>query len=564
MRRFTQLYLSLDATSRTNEKVAALKEYFLHAPESDAAWATWFLTGHRPKRAITTTQLREIVANATQLPLWLVEESYDMVGDLGETLALLLDTSGVSTKQACALSLTQLVTERLLPLSSLPPARARLLLEQTWRELSLSDCFLFLKMITGNFRVGAARTLLTRALAEAAELERPVMAHRLMGQFQPTVEDYRRLMASHSTLDDISHPYPFFLAYQLDRKPESLGKIADWQIEWKWDGVRAQLIKRRGQSLIWSRGEDLITGAFPEICNAMELLPDGTVLDGELLAWKQSQPLPFSVLQHRLGRKTPSPRTCLRYPVSFMAYDLLEEGGVDVRSMPLAIRRMRLQALVESLALHLDRARKNQPAAVQTDLFEPTRSSHPASIPLILSPVLDLDSWQQVDSEVRRSRESGVEGVMLKRQESLYGLGREKGQWWKWKVDPLTIDAVLVAAQQGHGRRASLYTDYTFAVWENGALVTVAKAYSGLTDAEIEEVDKFVRAHTEERHGPIRTVKPQLVFELAFEGIQSSTRHKSGIALRFPRINRRRQDKQTEEADTLEHLKALIKTEFPK
>lgn len=555
MRRFTKLFQALDQTTRTKDKVGALVSYFRGVSDEDAAWAVWFLIGNRPKRAITTIQLREFVATAVGVPLWLVEESYDAVGDLGETMSLLLDTAGVNKPAGTDLALSRLVEERLLPLAVVEGNDAGDLLLRTWRELSLTECFLFQKLITGNFRVGVSCTLVTWALAEVSGIDRSVMAHRLMGQYEPTPDSYRNLIAKESIQDAISHPYPFYLAYQLEQNPKDLGEVGEWQIERKWDGIRAQLIKRQGQVLIWSRGEELITDGYPEIESAAKSLPDGTVLDGELLAWKNDTPLPFSVLQRRLGRKNPSAKMQIEAPVALMVYDALEAGGQDIRGRSTSERRTCCQELVRNWLVDLDARGSLERGLIQGDLFE--SDGEDRSWPVVLSPLLDTKSWSEVAAEVKRSRELGVEGVMLKRKTTPYGVGREKGRWWKWKSDPLTIDAVMMAAQQGHGRRASLFTDYTFAVWDGEELVSIAKAYSGLTDEEIQEVDQFVRNNTTSRHGPVRGVKPELVFELAFEGIQESCRHKSGIAFRFPRINRWRRDKAAAEADTLENVQRL-------
>jgi DNA ligase-1 len=361
------------------------------------------------------------------------------------------------------------------------------------------------------------------------------MAHRLAGNWEPTADDYQQLLnESESGADDPARPYPFYLAYALEDEPEELGDPSDWIIEWKWDGIRCELIKRQGEVLLWSRGEELVTDRFPEVVAAAECLPDGTVLDGELLAWQDDHPLPFIKLQQRIGRKKVGKTILKNVPVSFMAYDVMEAEGEDVRAKPQHERRGLLEKSISS-----------------TDWKDEK--------PLLLSPLLDCKKWDELRAERERSREFGVEGMMLKKREAHYGVGRTKGDWWKWKVDPFTCDCVMIYAQRGHGRRASLYTDYTFAVWNDGELVPVMKAYSGLTDAEIRRVDKWVRAHTLERFGPVRSVTPGLVMELAFEGINSSSRHKSGVAVRFPRISRWRHDKPIEEADTLESLKALMK-----
>lgn len=553
MRRFTELFRRLDRSTRTGDKLDALRVYFSEAPAEDAAWAVWFLSGHRPKRAFTTRQLRGFVGETAGVPDWLVEESHEAVGDLGETLALLLDTAGVLSGKGCPLTLARLVEERLLPVALAEPSEAGSLLRATWRQLSFFECFLFQKLLAGTFRVGVSKTLLTRALAEVAGVDRPIMAHRLMGTPVPTIEGFQRLMADRTEADDRSRPYPFFLAHPWEGEAARQGSLDAWQIEWKWDGIRAQFIRRSDETLLWSRGEEMIGAAFPEIMAVGEILPEGTVLDGELLAWRDEAPLPFGALQRRLGRKRVPPAIRSAFPVVFMAYDLLEHEGRDLRPRSTAERRALLEALLPRWREEAGRRRVGGPE--QGDFFLPA----PAA-PLRLSPRLYPDSWQDLEEQVAKARDHQVEGVMLKRVDAAYGTGREKGSWWKWKVDPLTIDVVLVGAQPGHGRRAGLYTDYTFAVRDGEELVTVAKAYSGLTQSEIEEVDRFVRGNTLQRHGPVRSVKAGLVFELAFEGLQPSSRHRSGIALRFPRIHRWRRDKPVEEIDSLASLRCLAGT----
>lgn len=529
MQLFTQLYTALDETNRTGEKVAALVRYFAAAPAEDAAWALYFLTGRRFKRVISATLLRTWVAEEAGLPRWLVEESYDAVGDVAETLVLLLPHQG----EGSDLPLHRIVDERVAPLSKLDEAGQRELITRTWAEMTTPQRFVWHKLITGSFRVGVGRTLVVRALAQVAGIDPAVMAHRLMGAWESTAADFRALLDPDTQQADHSQPYPFYLAYQLDGAVEALGPRAEWQIEWKWDGIRAQVIKRRGDVLVWTRGEELVTDSYPELHALGEALPDGIVLDGEILAWDGAAPLSFNVLQQRLGRKRLSPRLLKEAPVILMTYDLLEVAGADIRTLPLAERRARLEEVAATL---------------------------PADAAFALSPIVDAPAWDTAAALREQSRERGAEGFMLKRLASPYGVGRVKGDWWKWKIDPFTVDAVLIYAQRGHGRRASLYTDYTFAVWDGDELTPIAKAYSGLTDAEIRQVDAFVRGNTTERFGPVRSVKPELVFELAFEGIQASNRHKSGIALRFPRMARWRRDKQPADADTLATLQSLLES----
>ena len=556
MRDFAALYAELDATTRTGEKVAALVRYFGAAPPADAAWATYFLIGRRPRQAVPVARLRAWAAEAAGIPDWLFEECYATVGDLAETIALLTSQADGSPASR---PLAAWVEDALLPLQTADPAEQKRLVTAAWAKLTSRERFVWNKLITGAFRVGVSQKLVVRALAELSGLDEPTVAHRLMGDWQPSAGFFAHLIGSDTRDADPGRPYPFFLAYALEAKlptddrgrlldadpaafaqtlQSTLGDLSDWQAEWKWDGIRAQLIRRRGQTFIWSRGEELVTDRFPELAAIGEHLPDGSTLDGEIMPFKDGQPLPFSVLQTRIGRKTLTRKALSEAPVVLFAYDLLEHEGSDVRGRPLRWRRSQLEHLV---------------AAVH----------HPA---LRLSLLVQADSWEALARCQKASRAHQAEGLMLKRLDSAYGIGRVVGDWWKWKVAPYSVDAVLIYAQAGHGRRAGLFTDYTFAVWDGdpaagGRLVPFAKAYSGLTDAEMRQVDAFIRANVVEKFGPVRAVKPQLVFELGFEGIQRSARHKSGIAVRFPRILRLRGDKRIEEADTLDAIRALLPAE---
>jgi len=531
MNRFTELFIELDASNRTTAKLAALKRYFVDAAPADAAWAVYFLTGQRVKRVVKTGDLREWAAESCGFPLWMIEECYNHVGDLAETLALLMNNQTQTKNETTALVLHQLVEEKILALRDMDAGEQRKRMVETWGELSGEACFVFNKLLTGGFRVGVSKTLVNRALAEIAGVEPAIMAHRLMGDWKPTPDDYSALFEPESSQDNSARPYPFCLAYPLDDKdPDTLGPINDWQIEWKWDGIRAQLIKRGSEVLLWSRGEELVGDQFPEVIKAAQAWPEDVVLDGELLAWADDAPAPFSELQRRLGRKKVGPKLRRDVPVVFMAYDLLESEGIDYRERGTHVRRQ---------ALEVYRSQVNDGI-------------------LKLSGLVDPDSWGDARAIRGESRLRRVEGLMLKHKKAAYSAGRKKGEWWKWKVDPYTVDAVLVYAQQGHGRRAGLYTDYTFSIWRESELVPFAKAYSGLSDKEIREVDRWIRQHTLESHGPVRVVEPELVFEIAFEGISRSKRHKSGIAVRFPRIHRWRRDKPCAEADSLETVLALL------
>jgi DNA ligase-1 len=525
---FTALYTALDETTRTSVKVRAMRDYFASAPPADAAWAIYFLSGRKPRQVVPTRKLRAWAVEEAGVPEWLFDESFHAVGDLAETIALLLP----ALKAASDVPLHEWVERRLLPLRGAAEEAQRAVMREAWRTLDGPQRFVWNKLITGAFRVGVSQQLVTRALAEAGGLDAAVVAHRLMGAWEPTPAFYAGLLAEGTGDADHSRPYPFFLATPLEADPATLGGRTDWQAEWKWDGIRAQLVRRAGQTFLWSRGEELITDRFPELAELGARLPDGTVIDGEVLPWSDGQVQPFAQLQRRIGRKTLGKKILAEVPVVLMAYDLLEDRGADVRGRPLQERRRRLEALAGAAA--------------------------PGGR-LVLSPLVAGATWEDLAQARAGSRERRVEGLMLKQLGSPYRVGRVRGDWWKWKIHPLTVDAVLVYAQRGSGKRASLYTDYTFAVWDQGQLVPVAKAYSGLTDAEIRKVDAFVRGHTVEKFGPVRSVRPELVFELAFEGIQRSARHKSGVAVRFPRILRWRTDKPAAEADTLDAVKALLK-----
>lgn len=532
MRRFAQLFQALDSTRKSSVKRAALAEYFREAPPADAAWGAHLLLGRKGRRAVSTGLLRQWASEVSGHPLWLVEESYDAVGDLAETLALLLPAPEDAPEPP---ALADFMEERVNGLAALEEAGKRELVLDTWRRLDGLQRFLFHKLISGGFRVGVASGLVSQALADVAGVDKATMLHRLSGRWLPTEDAWRSLLAEEDEGADPLRPYPFLLAHPSPKDLSEIGDPHDFQAEWKWDGIRAQAVRRGNELLLWSRGEELVNAGFPEIAEFLHGLGPGTVLDGELLAWQDGEPLGFHALQRRLQRKSVSKKLRAEVPVHFMAYDLLEEAGEDLRALPMSERRRRLEALVGRFGAG----------------------------PLGLAEVVPGEGWEELARLRESSRERGVEGLMLKRLDAPYGTGRVRGSWWKWKVDPFTIDAVLLYAQRGHGRRASLYTDYTLGVWRGEELVPVAKAYSGLTDQEIRRVDNFVRRHIVDRFGPVRVVEPSLVFEIAFEGVQPSSRHKAGIALRFPRIARWREDKQPEDADTLEFVASLMEGPTP-
>ncbi|OCW26573.1 ATP-dependent DNA ligase [Pseudomonas sp. S3E12] len=543
MKAFAELYANLDATTSSNAKLTALQAYFLQAPPEDAAWAVYFLSGGRPRQLVPTRLLRDMATEASGIEPWLFEESYQSVGDLAETISLLLPESTYTSEDGLAVWLE----EKLLPLRGLSPLDLAERLPALWAQLDQPSLMVCIKLITGSFRVGVSKLLVTRALAAMADLDSKRVAQRLVGYTdlsnRPTAEGYLKLIAAESSDEHAQRggqPYPFFLAHGLAQPVEQfdalLGSPADWQVEWKWDGIRAQLVKREGRLWIWSRGEELVTERFPELHSLVSGLPDGTVIDGEIVVWKDSVQ-PFALLQQRIGRKTLSKKVLDDAPVALLAYDLLEHQGDDWRNHPQAERRAQLEQVI---------AQCNQP------VLQP-------------SPLLTGATWQDLALQREASRSLSVEGMMLKARDGLYGVGRTKdmGLWWKWKVDPFSVDAVLIYAQRGHGRRASLYSDYTFAVWDGPpgserTLVPFAKAYSGLTDEEMRKVDAIVRKTTVEKFGPVSSVTPSMVFELGFEGIALSKRHKSGIAVRFPRMLRWRQDKAVDEADSLATLQDLL------
>lgn len=526
MKAFAELFNTLDQTTKTSLKTKALAAFFTSADPEDKLWCIALFSGRRPKRAVTTTQLRDWAAEAAGLPLWLLEDSYPVVGDLAETIALLLPPAEVTEDRSLTFWINQLQA-----LHHVDIAQRKAAILAAWARLDTTERFLFNKLITGGFRVGVSRKLMTRALAQATGQDEAALAHRLMGAWTPGTTSYHALIEAPDPQADLSRPYPFCLAHPLEAAPDSLGAPGDWQVEWKWDGIRGQLILRGGGYHLWSRGEDLMTDRFPEFARAARDLPQGTVLDGEVVVWDGAAPLSFNALQARIGRKTVPKRLLAQAPVVLLAYDLLEAAGQDLRGLPLSARRARLDALLDGL---------------------------PPGGPVQAAPVLDCADWQAVGALRAGARAERAEGLMLKRRDSPYRAGRHRGDWWKWKLDPFRVDAVMIYAQSGHGRRANLFTDFTFAVWDGPELVPFTKAYSGLTDAEFAQISAWVRKNTLQRFGPVRQVRPDHVFEIAFEGIQASPRHKSGIALRFPRMARWRQDKPAAEANTLDDLRALL------
>lgn len=531
MKDFISLYRKIDSTTSTNVKVNALVSYFSSASDKDKVWTIALFTRRRPKRSIRTSLLREWAAEVAQIPNWLFEESYHVTGDLAETISLVLPASTDESD----VPLSEYIGD-LIKLQEADDNEKKKYVLKTWQNLSADGRFLFNKLLTGGFRMGVSQNLITRALANYLGTDPSNIAHRLMGNWQPNETSFSGLLISENYKDLISKPYPFYLAYSLDRNVDDLGAADKWSAEWKWDGIRIQLIKRAGEVFLWSRGEELVTAQYPEVKVLDDEGQDNFVIDGELVAYKQGEIQAFNQLQKRIGRKRVSAKTQKENPIAIICYDLLEYEGKDLRNESFISRRDALVKLLGSI-------------------------SSDAKDFLRFSPELGFESWEKLTILRSSSRSHKAEGVMLKLKTGPYKSGRRRGEWWKWKVDPMTIDAVMIYAQRGHGRRSTLFTDFTFAVWdENNQLVPFAKAYSGLTDDEFREVSRFVQQNTIDRFGPVRSVNAKLVFEVAFEGINKSKRHKSGIALRFPRISRWRKDKKPEEANTLKDLHEILAT----
>ena len=530
MRSFAQLIKKLDSTNKTTLKVEALTSYFESAADKDKVWAIAILSHRRPPRPVNTTLLREWASELAKIPLWLFEESYHIVGDLAETIALVIPNSQEHSEK----SLNQFLQE-MIELKKKSEEEKKEYLHQNWLELNYYERFVFTKLITGSFRIGVSQKLMTRALSKATGIDEDVLAYKLMGNWEPQKTSFTKLILEENEEDFLSKPYPFYLAYAIENEVHELGDVENWSAEHKWDGIRSQVIIRNNELFVWSRGEELVTDKYPEFQDFVGVIPNGTVLDGEILPFPEGEIGSFNDLQTRIGRKNISKALLKKTPVILKAYDLLEWKGEDIRNKSFKERRRILEKLFADVA-------------------------EEEEVPFHLSEKISFTSWSQVAEERERAREEKSEGLMLKKLDSPYLVGRKKGDWWKWKVDPLTIDAVLTYAMRGHGRRSNLFTDYTFALWDEGKteLVTFAKAYSGLTDAEFRKMDAWIKKNTLERFGPVRSVTPHHVFEIAFEGIAESSRHKSGVATRFPRILRWRHDKRIKDANTLEDLKNLI------
>lgn len=528
MEAFGQLIAALEQSNKSNDKISALVEYFKFADSIDKPYVIALFTGKKPKRTVPTALMRKLAIEYSGIPDWLFQESYQSVGDLSETIALILPPPNMVTSKP----LHQWMRE-LANLASADEVEKSEYVLNAWKGLSIQERFLFNKLISGNFRIGISSKMLVNALAQLSNTDSSAIMHSIMGKWDPSTAKFEDLLDGNSINSDQSWPYPFCLAHPLEQVPKELGSVSDWQAEWKWDGIRGQIVKRKGELFIWSRGEELVTEQFPEIVALSNIIPDGTVIDGEILVIFDGKILPFSSLQQRLNRKSISKKQLTEIPVGLYAYDLLEFEYQDIRQQTLLERREKLELLLK------------------TNKLFPTIS---------LSPKVSFDTWEELADLRSTSRSINSEGIMLKHKSSVYHSGRKRGDWWKWKVNPYTIDTVMIYAQKGSGRRANHYTDYTFAVKDGEKLVTIAKAYSGLTDREIKEINSFVNKNAIEKFGPVRTVKPELVFEIAFEGIAESKRHKAGIALRFPRILRWRKDKTANDINTIQDLQSLLQS----
>lgn len=524
---FAALVSDLSTSTKTNEKLQSLVDYFAVAPDADKVWVIAIFSGRRPRRAVNSRLMRDWCTAMTGIPDWLFDECYHTVGDLSETLALLLPETKEPGQVNESLSF---YLEQFIAIEKEEESTRKKFIIDSWQKMDRDERFVFNKLITGSFRIGVSQKTIVNALAKIVDLSSSVIAHRISGNWDPVTTSFNDLLSESASVSDFSKPYPFYLAYAIDDDIENLGETNLWQAEWKWDGIRGQIIKRNNELFVWSRGEELMTDKFPEYIILKDLLPDGVVLDGEIIPATDGKPLAFAVLQTRIGRKNIGKKQLQEAPISFFAYDLLEYNHEDWREKPLTERRKKLEEIIFPI--------KNN--AIQ------------------ISQLIEFNSWIELTEVRKNSREMNSEGIMLKRKDSEYKVGRKRGDWWKWKIDPLTIDCVMVYAQKGSGRRSNLYTDYTFAVSDGDKLITFTKAYSGLTDKEFAQVDNFVKRNSIEKFGPVRTVKPELVFEIAFEGIAASSRHKSGVALRFPRMSRWRKDKTVDDINTIEDLKKML------
>ena len=559
MKKFSALIDATEQTQRSVEKVALILEYFRTVPPEDAAWALALLTGRALPRILSLKLLQDVAVEASGLPKWLIEESLEAAGDVAEGIALLVsprvssrDSSRVSSRDSSRVSsrdfsrpvpeaglpLHRLVHERVLPLKELSDAERRALIVKTWRELSAEQAFLWNKFLTGGINSLIAEKLIVRALAQLAAISEEAMTYRLSRDWAPSAESFNSILQPADRDAELAKPFGFCLAAGLTSSPSKLGSLAAWQVENRWEGLRVQLIRRGSEVLLWSHGEELVTECFPEISEFGEALSEPVVLDGLVIPWSDGQPLAIESLAKRLkrvglARKRIDAKTRAESPVVFMAADLLEASGVDLRMQPLADRRRRLEEL---------------------------HARHAQMTSFLLSEILQPVNWPAVEDLKNGARERGATGVTLKRLDSTYRVESSPGQecWWELACEPFYLDAVLMYAERAQGQRGSQLSLLTLGVWNAGQLVPVAKVRPNLEQREIAELEQFVRKNTLERFGPVRTVQPELVFELAFEGLQESKRNKAGFALRAPRLNRWRRDRSASGVETVQTLQALF------
>ena len=534
MKHFIQLIEDMADTTKTNTKVTRLVKYFSEVDKGSAIWAIFFLYGKKIKRGVSYSLLTEIALEVLDLPDWLVYESITAVGDRSEALSLLLNID--ETESEMEYSLQYWVEKRLLPLQKKTAEQQKKMIQEWWSECTRKEIFVINKLISGGFygRIGVSKGIVLKALEKFTGVSTNTLQYRLMGSWDPTIQFYESLISTDTTDADLSQPYPFFLASPLQEPLEALGDVNDWSFEYKWDGIRSETIIRKNKVFIWSRGEDIVTDSFPEVITELKKLPNGIVIDGEILAYHGGVPLAFSVLQRRIGRigKNISKKILVEAPVKLMAYDLLEYEGKDLREKPLEERRALLEKIIKE-----------------------NKSG------LLFSTDLKAENWKEVELLRDRSREKQAEGLMLKRKNSPYQSGRKRGDWWKYKVEPLSLDVVMVYAQAGSGKRANFFTDYTFAVWSSDKteLIPIGKSYRGLTDEEIKKLDAWIRKNTKEKFGPVRTVNPEQIFELGFDNVLENKRVKAGISVRFPRIIKWRTDKKLKDINTIDDAKDLLK-----
>tara|TARA_Y100000766_G_scaffold281218_1_gene292361 strand:+ start:581 stop:2218 length:1638 start_codon:yes stop_codon:yes gene_type:complete len=541
LKNFSELFEELDSNNSTNKKVEILEHYFLSNEALENSWTIYLLSGKRNRRFINGKHLKHFFSELYECPIWLVDTCYSKVGDSAELITLLLKNKiNLGNEKLKDISLNELLNKILPDLLNMNEYEKKSSIKYIWENLPNENLLVFNKILTGTFRVGVSIGLITKSIAKLINIDEEIISHRLMGDFIPSIEVYESLTNKNTNKEELnSKPFPFLLANNFEKKVLE-HSINDFQFEWKWDGIRIQLIKRFGNVFLWTRGQELVNESFPELVKDISYIKDDFVLDGELLVWDLTKriPMDFSNLQKRLNRKAPNKSIQNKFPITFIAYDLLEHKGNDKRGLKLKDRRLLLENNYSKW--------ENELEEKITDIFK-------------LSNLILPENWKDVDKIKNKSRENNTEGLIIKNKRSIYSSGRKKGLWWKYKVDPMQLDAVLIYAKGGSGRRAGLYTDYSFGLWKDKELVKFASAYSGLTNQEIRELDKWIRKNTLRKFGPVRSVIPEMVFEISFENIQISNRHKSGIAVRFPRITKWRKDKKIKDADTLDNAYEMMK-----